>query len=171
MHAKRRLISLVLSVALVGGACNIATQAVPVATPAEGPSQFLAGFSLAAVGASINATPNGPRCLGMPSTIPTSHEPRDSFFGGWSEAQLTTTCDDPGDGTALGQAWAAGITAELSRLGAVVVMTETGVTAAGARVTSGWEYRSSGLRGRISIQVLPAPGGHYWVIGRIFEPS
>jgi hypothetical protein len=128
MKARLRLVSLVVSLTLVGAACT----AVPVATPAEGPSHFFDGFSLAAVVASINATPNGPRC-----PIPL----------------------------------AAGITAELRRLGAVEVMTGVRTTASGARFTDTWAYLSSGLRGQITVRVLAAPEGHDWVIVRIIEPS
>lgn len=165
MKARLKLVSLVLSLALAGAACT----ATPVATPAEGPSQFLAGFSLLAVAASINATPNGPRCPGTLAEA-VSHSSGGST-GGWSEAGLTASCEDPGDGTALRQAWAAGIAAELGRLGAVVTMTETGTTPSGAKITSRWEYRSGGLRGQITVNVLAAPEGHYWVIVRIVEPS
>jgi hypothetical protein len=167
MKAKLGLVPLAISLALAGAACS--AKASP--TPSEGPSQFLTGLSLPAILTSINATPNGPRCLNAPPDIALSHEPRDSTFGGWSTAGLTTSCDDPGDGTALAQAWAAGITTELNRLGASETMKGVSTTATGAKFTDEWEYLSSGLRGQITVRVLPAPEGHYWVIMRIFEPS
>ena len=167
MTVRLTVVSLVLSLALVGAACT----AAPVATPPEGPSRFLADFRLATVVASVNATVDGPRCLDAPPEMSSSHASRDSLFGGWTDARLTTPCSDPGDGTALAQAWAAGIEAELGRLGANVSMTGTGTTPTGTKITSEWEYLSSGLRGQITVGVLPAPEGRYWVIVRIFEPS
>lgn len=166
MRAKLRLILLALTVALVSSAC-----AVPQPTPAEGPSQFLAGFNLPAVVASINGTPSGPHCLNNPPGLSSTHSPRDSAFGGWTIAFLTTSCSDPGDGTQLAQAWGDAITAELARLGAQELGKVVGTTATGAKITSEWEYLSSGLRGQITVGVLPAPEGQFWVILRIFEPS
>lgn len=171
MQTRVRLVAIALSLAVGGAACGLGPGAVPVATPAEGPSQFLAGFSVAAVAASINSTPNGPRCPKMPPALPSDQEARDSLFGGWTVAGFTAACDDPGDGTALAQAWGAAISAEIRRLGAEEAMAGTSVTASGAKFTDTWDYRSSGLRGRISVLVLPAPDGRYWVILRIFEPS
>jgi hypothetical protein len=164
MKARLVQVALVLSLALVGTGCI----AAPASKPAEGPSPFLAGFSTDAVVASMNAGANDPRC---PTTsISRSHSAGGSS-GGWSEAALTTTCADPGDGTALRQAWSAGIAAELSRLGAVVTMKDEATMASGATITSRWEYESGGLRGQVTVGVLPAPDGQYWVTVRIVEPS
>lgn len=169
MKTRFRLASAVVSLSLAGIAC--ATPPPPAATPAEGPSSFLAGFSAANVIRSVNATPDGPRCPRIPTDLRPNHAARDSSFGGWSNAEITTDCDDTGDGTALAQALAAGIDAELSRLGASVGVTGRSETASGAAFTDTWEYQSSGLRGQIRVQVLAAPEGRYWVIVRIFEPG
>ena len=96
---------------------------------------------------------------------------RDSSFDGWSHAELATSCDDPGDGIALAQAWGAGMNAELLRFGVDVQMTGTSTTAEGASFNDTWEYVSNGLHGHITVQVLPGADGHYWSIVRIFEPS
>ena len=50
-------------------------------------------------------------------------------------------------------------------------MTGTSTTGSGATFTDTWEYVSRGLRGLITVQVLPAPDGRYWSMVRIFEPS
>jgi len=169
MKARVRLASAIVSLSLAGIAC--ATPPPPAATPAEGPSSFIAGFSGARVVASINATPDGASCPRIPTDLPPSHAARDSSFVGWSTAQITTDCDDTGDGTTLAQAWAAGIDAELSRLGAAAPTIGKSGTASGATFTDTWEYQSSGLRGQITVRVLAAPEGRYWVIVRIFEPG
>lgn len=155
------LASLLLSSVLGGAACT----AQPIATPAAGPSKFLAGFQLGQVVASVNATPNGPRCRNVPPVMPTSS------FGDWSEAKLTTACEDPGDGTVLAQTWAAGVSSELNRLGASVLGRGESTTTSGVTFITDWEYSSNGVPGHVSIQVLPAPEGKQWLIFHISEPS
>jgi len=168
MRVRLTLVSLVVAIALTVAAC----QEVPRARPAQGPSQFLAGFSLPRVVASFAATADGPRCPDIqPSSMTVITIGRDSSFDGWSHAELATSCDDPGDGTALAQGWGAGIDAELRRSGAEVPMTGNSTTASGASFNDTWEYVSNGLHGHITVQVLPGAGGHYWSIVRVFEPS
>lgn len=169
MKRRFRLASVVVSLALAGVSC--ASPSAPAATPPEGPSSFLAGFSGARVVSSINATPDGASCPRVPTDLPPSRAARDGTFPGWSTTQITIDCDDTGDGTVLAQAWAAGIDAELNRLGAAASTTGKSGTASGATFTDTWEYQSSGLRGLITVRVLPAPEGRYWVVLRIFEPG
>lgn len=161
MRTGYALVSLLAGLAVVASACT----AAPLPTPSEGPSQFLKGFNLPAVVASINSTRNGPRCPGAPPVMSSS------AINGWSTAGITISCTDPGDGTALAQGWAAGITAELGRLGAGVDGKGVGTTETGEEVTGEWWYTSSGLRGQITVLVLAAPEGRYWTIVRMFEPS
>jgi hypothetical protein len=52
-----------------------------------------------------------------------------------------------------------------------VVMRGESTTDTGETFTDEWRYWSSGLRGQITVRVLPAPDGRYWTILRIFEPS
>lgn len=168
MKVRLAIVPVVVAIAVVVSGCV----AVPRATPAEGPSHFLAGFSVPRILASFEAAPAGPRCPEIQdSSMTVITIARDSSFDGWSHAELTTPCDDPGDGTALAQAWSAGIDAELQRFGADVPMTGISTTASGASFTDTWEYVSDGLHGRITVQVLPGPDGRYWSIVRIFEPS
>jgi hypothetical protein len=107
----------------------------------------------------------------IPTDLPPSRAAKDSTFPGWSTTQITIDCDDGDDGTVLAQAWAAGIDGELSRLGAAAQTTGKSETDSGATFTDTWEYQSSGLRGLITVRVLPAPEGRYWVALRIFEPG
>lgn len=165
---KVRLTMLAVAIAMVGAGC----QEAPKPMPAEGPSPFLAGLSVPRILASFDAAAGGPRCPDIqPSSMTVITIGRDSSFDGWSHAELATSCDDPGDGTALAQAWGAGMDAELQRFGADVQGLGNSTTAAGASFNDTWEYVSNGLRGHITIQVLPGADGHYWSIVRIFEPS
>ena len=161
---QKRLTRLVLlvSLALAGAACA----APPTTTLVEGPSQFLAGFRVDSVVASMNATSSEPRC----PTTSTERSHTAGAGGGRSEAVLTTACDDQGDGTSLAQAWAAGISAELDRLGSVVTMTSTVESTSGATFTNAWEYVSNGSRGQITLEVQAGPHGHYSMIVHILEP-
>ena len=157
--------SLLLWFPLAAAACT----STPTASLAEGPSRFLTGFQLRTVAASVNETPDGPRCLEIPPNLPMIQTTDASER--WSEARMTTSCEDPGDGTALAQAWAAGVDSELSRLDADVVGKSESTTVTGETFTDGWTYSSSGLRGHISVEVLPAPEGRYWLTLRISEAS
>lgn len=168
MSTRRTFVALAAAVALVGAGC----QQAPKPTIAEGPSPFLAGFSVQRVVASFEAAANGVHCPEIqPSSMALSTIHRDSGFGGWTHAELATPCDDPGDGTALAQAWARGIDAELEAFGADDQAKGESTTASGVTFRDSWEYESRGLRGLISVQILAAPEGRYWSIVRIFEPS
>jgi hypothetical protein len=167
MQVRLTFVAAAVAIALVGAGCQEAAKP----RPAEGPSPFLAGFSLARVVASFEAAANGVHCLEtQPSSMALTTKARDSAFGGWTHAELATRCDDPGDGTALAQAWARGIDGELKGSGATDLGGGRSTTAAGT-FRDTWEYESRGLRGFITVQVLPAPDGRYWSIVRIFEPS
>ncbi len=161
MNATYGRLSLVLALVLAAAGCS--------AAPANGPSAFLDAFAPAAIESSINSIPDGPRCPGD-SEYERSQSDQ-GWDGGSSGAVLTTSCDDPGDGTELAQAWAAGIDAELRRLRADVLATGTATTATGVTVTDKWEYRSDRIQGRITVSVLVATTGGYQVIVRIVEPT
>jgi hypothetical protein len=172
MKIRLTLMTAVVGIALVGAGCGALTQQVPTPRPAEGPSPFLSGFSVPRIMASFVALPDGPRCPDIqPSSMTVDTLDRDSGFSGWSHAELVTSCDDPGDGTALRTAWGAGIDAELRRSGADVQALGQGTDASGAKINDTWEYVSQGLRGRITVQVLPGADGHFWSVVSIFEPS
>jgi hypothetical protein len=151
---------LVASLALVVGAC--------AAIQSKGPSEFFAGFSPDDLQTSINSRVNGPPCGGYGfSSGETSGGP---FGGANAAAELTLSCVDPGDGTALAQGSAAAIESQLAHLGATVSGTRVRTTDTGARVTDLWEYTSDGIRGRISVEVHPGPDRQYDVVVHIDEP-
>ena len=172
MKVRLTLMAAVVGIALVGAGCGALTQQVTTPRPAEGPSPFLAGFSVPRIMASFEALQDGPRCPDIqPSSMTVITIGRDSSFSGWSHAELATSCDDPGDGTSLQQAWGAGVDAELRRFGVEVRMTGNSTNTSGASFNDTWEYVSQGLHGYITVQVLPGADGHFWSVVRIFEPS
>ena len=168
MKIKVTLVTIAVAVALAAAGC----QQAPTPKPAQGPSKFLAGFSVPRIVASFQATSGGLRCPDIqPASMTVSTTTRDTSFDGWSHAELTTSCEDPGDGSALAEAWGAGVDAELARFGAVVPVLGESTSPSGRSFHDTWEYVSDGLRGHITVQVLPGPDGHYWSIVHIFEPS
>jgi hypothetical protein len=172
MKVRLTLMAVIAGIALVGAGCGALTQQVSTPEPPEGPSPFLAGFSVPRIMASFEAMPDGPRCPEIqPSSMTVNTTGRDSSFDGWSHAELATSCDDPGGGTGLAQAWAAGIDAELRRFGADELGGGISTDASGASSKNTWEYASNGLRGHITVQILPGPDGQFWSVVRIFEPS
>jgi hypothetical protein len=147
MRSTVRLSLLVLSLALAGTGCTAAT---PPATPYEsqgsaGPqagSTFWARIGAvpdglpAGIIASINKTPGGPR---RPTDWSMTGSDYSDTGGAWLAAEIPMSCEDPGDGTALRQAWVSAIDNELGRLGALVISNGSGQT----------YYRLDGFRGQI----------------------
>jgi hypothetical protein len=86
--------------------------------------------------------------------------------GPWSMAEWMTTCEDPGDETALRQAWSTQITDQLQRAGVSL-----GSVVSGDGITDEWQYAEGQRRGSVDLNVLPAPDGKYWVQIRIVEPQ
>ncbi|TFG69491.1 MAG: hypothetical protein E4H24_00280 [Thermomicrobiales bacterium] len=155
-----------LGILIVAGSLVLAVAACS-AIQAREASEFFSGFSPDDVQTSINSTANGPQCGGYGFS---SGETRLGSFGGANTAELTLSCVNPGDGTALAQVSAAAIESELAHPGATVSVTRTGTSVTGARVADLWEYTSSGIRGRISVEVHPGPDGQYEVVVHIDEP-
>jgi hypothetical protein len=108
--------------------------------------------------AAMNRTPEGPRC---PANWEMSGGDNSEPAAAWLTSETTLSCQDPGDGTALRQAWVTAIDGELSRLGALVISDGAGVT----------HYRLGLNRGQVWLSVLPAPAGRYWVVVRFVEAS
>ena len=103
MKVRLTLMAALVGIALVGAGCGALTQQVQTPRPAEGPSPFLAGFSVPRIMASFAALQDGPRCPDIqPSSMTVITIGRDSSFSGWSHAELATSremarrCSRPG---------------------------------------------------------------------------
>jgi hypothetical protein len=159
----RRATYLIPVIVALGFAACTSTVTVTQA-PGGGPSRFQMGFDPRLLVQQINATPGGPRCPGNPP--PMSSHTGTGIAGPWSMAEWMTTCEDPGDGTALRQAWSTQITDQLQRAGVSL-----GSVVSGDGITDEWQYAEGQRRGSVDLNVLPAPDGKYWVQIRIVEPQ
>jgi hypothetical protein len=159
----RRATNLIPVVVALGFAACTSTVTVTQA-PGGGPSRFQVGFDPRLLVQTINATPNGPRCPGNPPEM--SNSTGNGAAGPWSAAKWMMTCEDPGDGTALRQAWSTQIAVQLQRAGVTL-----GMVGSGDGIPDEWQYAEGQRRGSIDLNVLPAPDNKYWVHIRIVEPQ
>jgi len=156
---RRLLLGAVLAVV---GACTTTTTVTQV--PGGGPSRFQMVFDPGPMVQAINALPNGPRCPA--DAGPLGNDTGNGSAGPWSRSATTLSCTDPGDGTALRQAWSAQIAAQLQRAGVTI-----GMQGRGDGVTDHWDYAEGSRRGFVEFDVLPAPDNKFWVQIRIIEPQ